>query len=74
MRDDQVIPNLGQPPDQYDKRFMESLLRKLEKYMQNTRSRGRINVEHINVSSLPTSSVGLNTGDLWNDAGTVKVV
>ena len=27
-----------------------------------------------NVGSLPTSSAGLSTGDLWNDTGTVKVV
>lgn len=27
-----------------------------------------------NVGSLPTSSAGLSTGDLWNDIGTVKVV
>jgi hypothetical protein len=28
----------------------------------------------INISSLPTSSTGLATGDLWNDAGTIKIV
>lgn len=28
----------------------------------------------INMSSLPTSSTGLVAGDLWNDAGTVKIV
>jgi nitrogen fixation protein len=28
----------------------------------------------INMSSLPTSSTGLATGDLWNDAGTIKMV
>jgi hypothetical protein len=28
----------------------------------------------INMSSLPTSSTGLSTGDLWNDAGTIKIV
>jgi hypothetical protein len=28
----------------------------------------------INMSSLPTSSTGLVTGDLWNDAGTIKIV
>jgi hypothetical protein len=28
----------------------------------------------INMSSLPTSSSGLATGDLWNDSGTIKIV
>lgn len=32
-----------------------------------------INVSSINVNSLPTSSVGLSTGDIWNDGGTLKV-
>lgn len=29
---------------------------------------------NINLGSLPTSSTGLSSGDLWNDAGTVKIV
>lgn len=29
---------------------------------------------NINFGSLPTSSSGLSAGDLWNDAGTVKIV
>jgi hypothetical protein len=29
---------------------------------------------NINLGSLPTSSTGLSAGDLWNDAGTVKIV
>jgi len=28
----------------------------------------------INFSSLPTSSAGLSTGDIWNDGGTLKIV
>jgi hypothetical protein len=28
----------------------------------------------INAANLPTSSTGLATGDLWNDAGTIKIV
>lgn len=28
----------------------------------------------INMGSLPTSASGLSTGDLWNDAGTIKIV
>jgi hypothetical protein len=28
----------------------------------------------INMSSLPTSPTGLSSGDLWNDAGTIKIV
>lgn len=28
----------------------------------------------LNVKGLPTSSAGLSTGDIWNDAGTLKIV
>jgi len=28
----------------------------------------------INMSGMPTSSAGLSSGDLWNDAGTIKIV
>ena len=28
----------------------------------------------INMPSLPTSSAGLSSGDLWNDSGTLKIV
>lgn len=28
----------------------------------------------LNVKNLPTSSAGLSTGDIWNDAGTLKIV
>jgi len=28
----------------------------------------------INMSALPTSSAGLSAGDIWNDAGTLKIV
>jgi hypothetical protein len=28
----------------------------------------------LNVKGLPTSSAGLSTGDVWNDAGTLKIV
>lgn len=32
-----------------------------------------VKINTVNISSLPTSSAGLLTGDLWNDSGTVKV-
>jgi hypothetical protein len=28
----------------------------------------------INISNIPTSSVGLSAGDIWNDGGTLKIV
>lgn len=33
----------------------------------------RFNAQTINMSYLPISSVGLATGDIWNDSGTLKI-
>ena len=35
---------------------------------------GKIKATSINFSGLPTSTVGLSTGDVWNDSGTLKIV
>jgi len=35
---------------------------------------GKIKATDINFSGLPTSSVGLSSGDVWNDGGTLKIV
>ena len=33
-----------------------------------------VNAGTINFANLPTASTGLDTGDLWNDSGTLKIV
>jgi hypothetical protein len=35
---------------------------------------GKIKATSINFSGLPTSSVGLSSGDVWNDGGVLKIV
>lgn len=35
---------------------------------------GKIKATDINSTGLPTSSVGLSSGDVWNDGGTLKIV
>jgi hypothetical protein len=35
---------------------------------------GKITSNTLNLSSLPTSALGLSAGDIWNDAGTLKIV
>ena len=36
-------------------------------------SPGKLQASTMTLTDLPTSSAGLNTGDLYNDSGTVKV-
>lgn len=35
---------------------------------------GKFTTQRLNISNLPTSTAGLVAGDIWNDAGTLKVV
>lgn len=43
-------------------------------YVSITSDRISLSSDRIAMGSLPTSSVGLGSGDLWNDSGTVKIV
>jgi hypothetical protein len=35
---------------------------------------GKVTAAKLNLYSLPTSSSGLSSGDVWNDSGTLKIV
>jgi hypothetical protein len=42
--------------------------------IRNDVARVTVKATTINMASLPTSTAGLTTGDLWNSAGTLKIV
>jgi hypothetical protein len=67
-------PVLQSPPEEYDREYMKHMISQLEIYIKRLNAAGKIQATTINLSQLPTSSVGLKTGDLWNDSGTVKIV
>lgn len=52
---------------------MQDLLRALEVFMEQERNPGELRGTRITLTDLPTSATGLETGALYNDAGTVKV-
>lgn len=64
---------LPSPPQEYDVQYMRQLIRDMEAVLQSSLSSTAGRFTTMNISQLPTSSVGLNPGDLWNDSGTVKV-
>ena len=66
-------PRLPEAPQQYSQQYMEDLLRSLEIFIQQQRTPGEIRGTTITLTDLPTSATGLETGTLYNDAGTVKV-
>jgi hypothetical protein len=67
-------PRLPTAPEDYSQVYMQDLLRALEVFMQQERNPGELRGTKITLTSLPTSSTGLESGALWNDSGTVKIV
>ena len=53
---------------------MEDFVRALDNYIQQERNPGEMRGTKITLTALPTSAAGLETGALYNDAGTVKIV
>ena len=74
MKDNNGVPFIGVLPKNYDPIILGQMFRQLELYLKKIQEPGPVRVSTINVSSLPTSTTGLRSGDLWNDTGTVKVV
>jgi hypothetical protein len=67
-------PRLPDAPAEYSITYMQDLLRSLELFIQQERTPGELRATKITLTDLPTSATGLETGALYNDAGTVKIV
>ena len=75
MSSNQIAPpRLPDPPEVLDQRYMQDLIRALELFIQQERNPGELRGTKITLTDLPTSASGLETGALYNDSGTVKVV
>ncbi len=72
-----TVPTSSRLPDpskEYDVNYMRRLVVALEKALKEIQTTGHLAGSTANLSGLPTSATGLRAGDLWNDAGTVKIV
>ena len=67
-------PRLPEAPEEYDPQYMADLLRALEIFISQERTPCEMRGTKITLTNLPTSSSGLETGALFNDSGTVKIV
>lgn len=65
---------LPDPPHEYDQKYMNQLIRQLELLIVTLKATGRVEGTTANFNKLPTSATGLAAGELWNDAGDVKIV
>ena len=67
-------PRLPEAPEEYTRAYMEDFVRALDNYIQQERNPGEMRGTKITLTALPTSATGLETGALYNVAGTVKIV
>ena len=75
MSSNQIAPpRLPEPPFEYTQQYMADLTRALELFISQERNPGELRGTRITLTHLPTSATGLETGALYNDSGTVKVV
>ena len=67
-------PRLPEPPEQVTREYVEDLVRTLEIFITQERNPGELRATKITLTDLPTSATGLESGALYNDSGTIKIV
>jgi hypothetical protein len=67
-------PRLPEPPPVISQSYMQDLTKTLELFISQERNPGELRGTKITLTDLPTSAIGLETGALYNDSGTVKIV
>ena len=74
MSTNQPPPRLPDAPEEYNMQFMQDLIRAVEVFIQQERNDGGLRGTKITLTNLPTSATGLESGALYNDSGTIKIV
>lgn len=75
MSSNQIAPpRLPEAPFEYSQQHMSDLIRTLELFISQERNPGELRGTKVTLTDLPTSASGLETGALYNDSGTVKIV
>ena len=69
-----VPPTFSLPPEEYDVQYFNDMVRSLSQLVTQLQNPGELRGTKITLTQLPTSSEGLESGALFNDNGTVKVV
>ena len=69
-----VPPTFSLPPNEYNEEYFNEMVRSLSQLVTQLQNPGELRGTKITLTQLPTSSEGLESGALFNDNGTVKVV
>mgnify|MGYP003109747837 FL=1 len=69
-----VPPQFPLAPEEYDRAYFDDMVRSLTQLVIQLQNPGELRGTKITLTDLPTSASGLESGALYNDSGTVKVV
>lgn len=69
-----VPPQFPLAPEEYDRQYFDEMVRSLTQLVVQLQNPGELRGTKITLTDLPTSATGLESGALYNDSGTVKVV
>lgn len=67
-------PKFPNPPAQYEQRYFADFIRAFALYQQQVQNAGEGRHTTLVLTNLPTSTTGLESGSVWNDAGVLKIV
>ena len=74
MVDRQLLPVLPLPPAEYDRGYMEALVRTIELYFLQSEEPGDMRASKMAATQLPTTGGSLRVGDIFDDGGTLRIV
>ena len=74
MVDKQLLPVLPLPPAEYDRLYMESLVRAIEIHFLQSAEPGDVRAAKMAATQLPTTGGALRDGDIFDDGGTLKII
>lgn len=68
------IPDFPVPPAEYSQDYMMEIVRSFSTAMLQLQNPGEGRNTTLVLTNLPTSTTGLESGSVWNDGGTLKIV
>jgi hypothetical protein len=72
--DKQLLSVLPLPPAEYDRRYMESLVRAIEIHFLQSAEPGDVRAAKMAATQLPTTGGALRDGDIFDDGGILKII
>lgn len=68
------LPFFPVPPSEYSQQYMAELSRAFSVALEQMQNPGEGRNTTLVLTNLPTSASGLESGSVWNDSGTLKIV